>query len=82
MIGREQAEEALRASGARYKALYEDNPFMYFTLDEQGTVISVNRYGAQQLGYSTEELVGRQILDVFHMEDREGVSRHLDECLR
>jgi PAS domain S-box-containing protein len=78
----ERLEEALRNSEERYRALYEDNPLMYFTLDTWGTVLSVNRYGAEQLGFSVEELMGNPILDVFHEDDRECVSRRLDECLR
>ena len=79
---RERIEEALRNSEERYRALYEDNPFMYFTLDAWGTVLSVNRYGAEQLGFSVKELVGRPVLDVFYEEDKETVSWRLDECLR
>lgn len=82
MTERERVEEALRHTEERYRALYEDNPFMYFTLDTRGAVLSVNRYGAEQLGYSAEELLGHPVLDIFHEEDREGVSRHLDECLQ
>jgi PAS domain S-box-containing protein len=79
---RQRAEEALRDSEERYRALYEDNPTMYFTLDEGGTVLSVNQFGAAQLGYAPEELVGQPVLDVFHEEDRESVSRYLGACLR
>ncbi|CAA9463181.1 MAG: diguanylate cyclase/phosphodiesterase (GGDEF & EAL domains) with PAS/PAC sensor(s) [uncultured Rubrobacteraceae bacterium] len=77
---RKRAEEALRKSEERYKALYEDNPFMYFTVDTRGTVLSVNRSGAQQLSYPVEELVGRPMLDLFHEEDREDVSRYFSAC--
>jgi PAS domain S-box-containing protein len=79
---RRRAEEALRDSEERYRALYEDNPFMYFTLDENGTVLSVNRFGSKQLGYAPEELVGRTVLEIFHEEDREAVSRYLTASLR
>ena len=79
---RKRAEEALRKSEERYKVLYEDNPFMYFTVDKRGTVLSVNRSGAQELGYTVEELVGHPVLDVFHEEDREGVSHYLSMCLQ
>ena len=77
-----RAEERLHTSEERYKALYEDNPFMYFTVDTRGTVLSVNRSGAEQLGYTVEELVGRPIIDVFHEEDKEGVSRYFSTCLQ
>jgi len=79
---RKRAEEALRKSEERHKVLYEDNPFMYFTVDTRGTVLSVNRSGAQQLGYAVEELVGCPVLDIFHEEDKEGVSRYLNMCLQ
>ncbi|MDP9455302.1 MAG: PAS domain S-box protein [Actinomycetota bacterium] len=57
---RREAEEILRDSEERYKALYKDNPSMYFTLDAEGTVLSVNRFGARQLGYEPADLVGVQ----------------------
>ncbi len=79
---RKRTEEALHESEKRFKVLYEDNPSMYFTLDTGGKVLSVNRFGAEQLGYAPEELVGRRVLDLFHEEDREVVSRYLASCLR
>jgi PAS domain S-box-containing protein len=79
---RRRAESALRASEERYRALYEDNPSMYFTVDKNGVVMSVNRYGAEQLGYRVAELVDRPVLDVFYEEDRESAREHLAECLR
>ena len=78
---REQAEAKLRESEERYRVLYEDNPSMFFTVDENGTVMSVNKFGAEQLGYRPAELVGRNVLPVFHEEDKEAVKRQLAECL-
>ncbi|MDP8952198.1 MAG: PAS domain S-box protein [Actinomycetota bacterium] len=79
---RKQAEEALRKSEERYKALYEDNPFMYFTVDTRGTLLSVNRSGAEQLGYTVEDLVGRTFVDLFHEEDKEDISWYFSACLQ
>ncbi len=79
---RRLAEEALQQSEKRYRALYEDNPCMYFTTDAEGTVLSVNRFGAEQLGYSTQELVGQPVLTVFHPDDREAVQQQLRICLQ
>ncbi len=56
---RRQVQEALQASEARYHALYDDNPSMFFTLDAGGLICSANRFGAEQLGYTVDELVGR-----------------------
>lgn len=66
----------------RLRFLYEDNPSMYFTVAQDGTVLSANRFGANYLGYTPEELEGRSLFDVVHEEDHERVRRHLEECLR
>jgi PAS domain S-box-containing protein len=79
---RERATRALRASETRYRVLYEDNPVMYFTVDPYGIILSVNRFGAEQLGYTTAELVGRSVLTVVHEEDRVDVVNHMRLCLR
>jgi PAS domain S-box-containing protein len=77
---RKRAEAALEESRARYRALYDDNPSMYFTLDAVGTVLSVNEFGAQQLGYTAAELVGQSVLEVVHEGDREEARRWLASC--
>jgi PAS domain S-box-containing protein len=79
---RRRAEEALRQSEERYRALYEDNPSMYFTMDGEGTVLSVNLFEAAQLGYTVEELVGQPILKVFHPDDRGAVREQFALCLQ
>jgi PAS domain S-box-containing protein len=61
--------------------MYDDNPSMYFTVDAKGKVLSVNRIGAEQLGYSADELVGRSVLDVFYRPDRKEVRAQLRLCL-
>jgi len=75
------AEEALRATEEQYRILYEDSPSMYFTLSNAGTVLSVNKYGAQQLGYAVEELLGQPVLNVFHEDDKAAVQEQLSKCL-
>ncbi|MFN8380685.1 MAG: PAS domain S-box protein [Anaerolineales bacterium] len=81
-IFRRQAEKALQASEERYRILYEDNPSMYFTADVSGTVLSVNKFVIEQLGYSVDELAGQSILNVFHSDDREAVQQHFQVCLQ
>ena len=79
---RKRAEEALRFSEARYRTLHRDIPTMIFTLDTQGKVLSVNPYGANQLGYRIEELEGKPVLNVFHPDDRPAVTDQLQRCLQ
>ncbi|MFN0111921.1 MAG: PAS domain S-box protein [Blastocatellia bacterium] len=77
-----RAEQALRQSEERYRALYEDNPSMYFTVDAAGIVLSVNRFGAEHLGYQPKELVGKPVLSVFHEEDKAAVAERFQACLQ
>jgi two-component system cell cycle sensor histidine kinase/response regulator CckA len=80
ITGRRQAEKALRESEERYRALYEDNPSMYFTVDPAGTVLSVNQFGCEQLGYTASELVGQSVLKVFHDEDKGAAAESVALC--
>lgn len=79
-LERLRAEETLRQSEERFRALYEDNPSMYFTLTPDGNILSVNRFGAAELGYGSEELVGRSVLQVFQPADHRTVLNQLTLC--
>lgn len=79
---RKQTEEALRASEERYRALFENNPSMYFTVNTAGRVLSVNRFGAEQLGYAPADLIGESVLGVFYEEDKPEVLRQLQHCVQ
>ena len=72
--------KALVSVKNNYQALYDNNPTMVFNLDMQGQIISVNRFGARQLGLSVEDLQGCAILNFFHPEDSENCSRFFQLC--
>jgi PAS domain S-box-containing protein len=78
---RTRAEEALRDSEERWRAVFEHNPTMYFMMNAENIVLSVNPRGAARLGYSVEELVGRSVLDVFYETDRAAVQCYASICL-
>jgi len=67
---RKKADEALKLSEKRYQDLYDSAPDMYFSITSEGIVISVNAYGAEYLGYKVDELIGKEVWDVVHPEDR------------
>lgn len=71
---------SLSESEQRYYSLYENNPSMYFTLSPDGGVLSVNRFGAEQLGYTQEELLGQSVLCVFDPADHATVLQQLTIC--
>jgi PAS domain S-box-containing protein len=77
---RYRAEQALRESEEQWKAVFENNPIMYFMVDATGTILSVNPFGAEQLGYTVDELIGRPVHEVFHEADRAEVQRNAAIC--
>jgi PAS domain S-box-containing protein len=79
---RKRAEKALRESEERYRFLYNGTPSMFFTVDEHGTIVSVNNFGATYLGYTVDELVGTSVLTLFHGDDRAAVAEALQQCLK
>lgn len=86
---RQQAEAELHRrflqiqhSEERYRALYDDNPAMFFTVDVGGKILSVNQFGADQLGYKVEELVGQSVLNVFYEQDKLTAQQNLTAWLR
>jgi len=78
---RKQADQALRESEEQWKAVFENNPAMFFMVAPTGKILSVNPFGAQQLGYTTEELIGRHVEILFHEADRESALRNKATCL-
>src|SRR2546426_5385109 len=76
----ERSNERLRESEEQWRAVFENNPTMYFMVDAAGTVVSVNPFGAEQLGYSVDELVGQSVVKVFYGPDREAVRRNVAIC--
>jgi diguanylate cyclase (GGDEF)-like protein/PAS domain S-box-containing protein len=64
------AEQALRASEARYRLLFEDNPHPMWTYDRETLrFTSVNEAATQMYGYSREEFLAMRITDLRLPED-------------
>ncbi len=77
---RKHAEEARAEIEEQWKAAFVSNPAMYFIVDAEGTIVTVNAFGAEKLGYGMGELLGRPVMDVFYEPDREAVQKHAQEC--
>jgi PAS domain S-box-containing protein len=75
-----ELEDALRASEQQWRDVFENNPTMYFMIDAEATIMAVNPFGAEQLGYTADELVGRPVLEIFYEADREDVQRNVGLC--
>ncbi len=53
-----------------YRQLYEQLPLIYFVLDSSGIVLSINRFGADLLGFTPSELIDKPVFDLFMSCDR------------
>ncbi len=62
--------------------LFDENPMMLFIVDKEGLICSVNQFGAAELGYAKEELVGQPILNIFYVEDKEAVRGHMEQFVQ
>lgn len=65
-----------------YRQLYENIPSLYFTLDEKGIILSVNQFGASELGYAQEELIHKSVYDLFAKTEGEQLLDCLTELLK
>ena len=70
---RKQVEEALRRSEGRFKELYDNAPIGYHEFDAEGRITRVNRTELEMLGYTKEEMLGRNIWDFIVERESEEV---------
>jgi len=73
--------DGLRDSEEQWRAAFQSNPTMYFIVDAAGTIVSANTFGAEQLGYGIDELIGQPVLNVFYKPDRDAVQNQANSCL-
>ena len=80
ITGFKHVQNELYASEQRLQSLYDDTPSMFFTLDHNATIVSVNAYAKQELGYDIEDIVGRQMHDLSPLEDRDRIDSYYQQC--
>jgi len=71
------AEEALRKSERRYRAVVEQQTELVERFDENGTVTFVNDAMCRFFGVSRRFLIGRKFFPLMSDDDREATERHL-----
>ncbi len=80
LAARRRAEEALAASEARFRGVFNSSPVCIAISEPNGRIIQANRSLEQTLGYSPGELLGRKLSELFAPDDRrvvEGYYRNL-----
>jgi len=76
---RKLAEEALRESETRFRTLFEAIPDTVVVYDDEGTILHMNEVGAQQLEWSTKDLVGRNLREIVTPENAASIADHIRE---
>jgi two-component system cell cycle sensor histidine kinase/response regulator CckA len=79
---RRQAEEALRASELRFRALVENSSDGLLLIDREGRVTYTTPSSERHLGWKPEEMIGRSVFDFLDPEDRGTVGVRMAEALR
>jgi len=74
---RKLAEEALRESEERYRAVFNNAAVGINLSDRDGKYLQINSTSAKMLGYTQEELQGLAFSDVTHPEDVDGSRKQL-----
>jgi PAS domain S-box-containing protein len=72
VTARHRAEERLRASEERWRRISEAT-FEGIGFSENGRIVDANEQLARMLGYTTDELVGRPVVECVAPEDRQRV---------
>ena len=53
---KQRVETELKISETRYQQLYHETPAMFFTVSKSGAILSANKYGAECLGFSVDQM--------------------------
>jgi PAS domain S-box-containing protein len=79
---RKQSEEAVREAAVRLKAIVETAVDGIITIDEQGSVESMNPAAERIFGYTHEEVIGQNIAILMSEPERNEHSHYLEGYLR
>ncbi len=78
VAGHRLAEQSLRASEERYRALVENASDMVFRTDRKGFFTFVNVSTILMTGYDEDEIIGKRYIDIIHPSMREQTVKFFD----
>ncbi|MGA5821909.1 putative bifunctional diguanylate cyclase/phosphodiesterase [Kitasatospora sp. NPDC094028] len=78
---RKEAERALRASEARFRALFESAAIGIGIGDTDGNIMAVNKALQDLFGAGPADMIGRRVGDLVHPEDTPGVWEAYEELI-
>ncbi|MBD3241689.1 MAG: PAS domain S-box protein [Chitinivibrionales bacterium] len=66
-----RALEALRESEERFRRFFESDPEYCYIVSPQGTVVDANKAALDGLGFTRDELIGKDVISLYAPECRE-----------
>ena len=66
-----QLQQQLDRLDSLYRGLVEHSPAIIYVLDAQGRTLFINDTVESLLGYSKKELIGRELIEIVHPDDRQ-----------
>ena len=78
---KEEAEHALAASEARFRAFFDNTPLSMSVKDLDGRYVMINRAYQEWLGRPAHELVGKRADEVYESIDHSGAFSALDQAV-
>ena len=79
---RKQAEIAQKESEEKYKALFDNAPLSYQSLNKDGSFKDVNPAWLRTLGYSRDEVIGKYYKDFLHPDWKAHFEKNFPEFKR
>ena len=82
MTQEQQAEDALKASEERFRALIENSSDAVSLISAEGTILYESPSVHRVLGYSPEELTGRNVFELLHPDDLPEIMPRFSQILQ
>lgn len=79
ILKREKAQESMRRSDERYRAIYLQAVEGILMIDFTGRIVESNPQMEQMLEYRADELIGKNVFDLFHPESLKKIPSQLDK---
>jgi PAS domain S-box-containing protein len=79
---RDPMEQGLRRLEEKYRFLFERSPAVNLIIDADGRIRDVSKWLTERLGYSNDQVLGRQALEFVVAEQRETVAAVLEMAFK
>jgi len=78
---RKRVEKALHQSKEKYRSMAQSVVSLIVSVDQEGFIISCNNRVEQMLGYASNEIIGHQLVEIIHPDERTNVEESLKAVL-